>query len=65
VEKTQLNCAVLFPARSTMWRSEIHIDLEINADATNRRRRRFCLRRTVCRIYQGLCWPYPGYCACV
>jgi len=29
------------------------------------RRRRFCLRRPVSHIYQGLWWLYPGYCACV
>jgi len=28
-------------------RNEIHINLKFNADALNRRRRRFCVRRTV------------------
>jgi hypothetical protein len=53
--KTQRNRAVLLRTRSTMlWRSEIHINLKIDADALNRRRRRFCVRRTICHIYQGL-----------
>jgi len=42
VEKTKWNHAVLFPARfTTLWRSEIHIDLKIDADVLYRRRRRF------------------------
>jgi len=35
-----------------LWRSEIRINLKIDADALNRRRRRFCVRRTVYHIYQ-------------
>jgi hypothetical protein len=35
---------------TTLWRSEIHIDLKIDADALNRYRRRFCVRRTIYHI---------------
>jgi len=35
-----------------LWRSEIHINLKIDADVLNRRRRRFCVRRTIYHIYQ-------------
>jgi hypothetical protein len=52
--KTQRNGAVLFLTRfTTLWRSEIHTNLKIDADALNRRRRRFCVRCTICHIYQG------------
>jgi hypothetical protein len=52
--KTQQNRAVLLKTRlETLWRSEIHINLKIGADALNRRRRRFSVRRTIYRIYQG------------
>jgi hypothetical protein len=48
VEKAQRNCEVLFSERfTTLRRSEIHIDIKIDADALYRRQRRFCLRRTV------------------
>jgi hypothetical protein len=30
----------------------------------NRRRRRFCVRRTVCHVYQGQSRQYAGSCAC-
>jgi len=40
------------------------MDLKIDADILNPRRRRSCLRRTIYLTYQGLWWPYPGYCAC-
>jgi hypothetical protein len=30
----------------------MHINFKINAVALNRRRRRFCVRRTICHIYQ-------------
>jgi len=33
-----------------LWRSEIHKNLKIVADALNRRRRRFCVRRTIISI---------------
>jgi hypothetical protein len=46
----QRNLAVLF---TTLWRSEIHINLKIDAEALNRRWRRFCIRSTVYHIYQG------------
>jgi hypothetical protein len=43
--KTQPNHAVLLRTRlTTLWRSEIHINVKIDADALNRRRRRFCVR---------------------
>jgi hypothetical protein len=52
--KTQRNHAVLLRKRfTTLRRCEIHINLKIDADALNRRRRRFCVRRTVYHIYQG------------
>jgi hypothetical protein len=38
---------------TTFWRREIHINLKIDADAMNQRRRRFCAPRTVYHIYQG------------
>jgi hypothetical protein len=43
----------------------MQIGLLIDADSLNQRRRRFCLRPTRCHIYQGVSWPYHGYCACV
>jgi hypothetical protein len=46
--KTQRNHVVLLRKRfTTFWRSEIRINLKIDADALNRRRRRFCDRRTL------------------
>jgi hypothetical protein len=30
-----------------LWRSGIHINVKIDADALNRLRRRFCVRRTI------------------
>jgi hypothetical protein len=43
---------VLFGTRlKTIWRSKILINLKIDADALNRRRRRFCVRRTMSLIY--------------
>jgi len=52
--KTQRNHAVLLRTRlKTLWRNKIYINLKIDADALNRRRRRFCVRRTVYHIYQG------------
>jgi hypothetical protein len=38
---------------TTLWRSEIHINLKIDADALNRRRRRFYVGPTIYHIYQG------------
>jgi hypothetical protein len=38
---------------TTLWRSQIQINLKIDADALNRRRRRFCVQRTMYHIYQG------------
>jgi len=46
--KIQGNRAVLFRTRFTIWRSEIHISLKL--DALNRRRRRFPLRCTIHHI---------------
>jgi len=48
-----------------LWRSEIRINLKIDADALNRHRRRFCVRRTVYDIYRGQCRQYAGKYACV
>jgi hypothetical protein len=53
LSKTQQNHAVLLGKRFTkLWRSEIRIKLKIDAEAPNRRWRRFCIRRTVCPVYQ-------------
>jgi hypothetical protein len=49
----------------TLWRSEIHINLKIDADALNRRWRRFCVRRTVYYMYQGQWRKYAVACPCV
>jgi hypothetical protein len=52
--KTQRNRAFLLRTRfTTLWRSKIHINIKIDADALNRRRRRFCMHRTIYHIYQG------------
>jgi hypothetical protein len=52
--KTQRNRAVLLRSRfTTLWRSKIHENLKIDADALNRRRRRFCDLGKLCHIYQG------------
>jgi hypothetical protein len=49
--KTQRNHGVLLLTRfTTLWRSEIRMNLKIEADALNRRWRRFCVRRTVYHI---------------
>jgi hypothetical protein len=48
-----------------LWRSEIHINLNIDADTLKRRRRRFCIRRKVYHIYRGERRQYSGKCACV
>jgi hypothetical protein len=51
--KTQRNHSVLLETRfKTLWRNEIRINLKIDADDLNRRRRHFCFRPTVCHIYQ-------------
>jgi hypothetical protein len=47
-----------------MWSSEIHINRKIDADALNRRRRRFCVRRTM-YIYQRQRRQDAGNCASV
>jgi hypothetical protein len=52
--KTQRNRAFLLGTRfTTLWRSENHKNLKIDADALNRRRRRFLLRYTIHHIRQG------------
>jgi hypothetical protein len=64
--KTQRNRAVLLRTRfTTMWRSEIHSNLKIDADALNRRRRRFGVRRTMYHIYTGQRRQDTVKCACV
>jgi hypothetical protein len=46
------NRAVLLRTRFTkLWRSEININLKI--ETQKRRRRRFCVRRTIYHVYQG------------
>jgi hypothetical protein len=53
LRKTPRNRAVLLIRYlTTLWRSEIHINLKIDADALNRRRRRFCIRRKIYHIYE-------------
>jgi len=43
LSKTQQNHAVLLRTRfKTLWRNKSHINLKIDADALNRRWRRFC-----------------------
>jgi hypothetical protein len=49
----------------TLWRIEKHIKLKIDADALNRRRRRFYIRRIIYHIYAGPRKQYAGKCACV
>jgi hypothetical protein len=53
VANIRINLALLF-RRHFRWirRSEIHMNIKVYLDATNRRRRRFYRRRT-CHIYQG------------
>jgi hypothetical protein len=41
------------------------MNLKIDADALNRRRRRFCVRRKVYHIYQGQRRQYADKCAYV
>jgi hypothetical protein len=49
----------------TLWRSEIRINVTIDAGALNRRRSRFCVRRTVYHINPGQRRHYAGKFACV
>jgi hypothetical protein len=64
--KTQRNRAFLLRTRfTTLWRSEIRINLKIDADALNQRRHRFCIPCTKCHIYQGQGRQYASTCACV
>jgi hypothetical protein len=64
--KTKRNRGVVLQKRfKTLWRSEIHINLKIDADAMNRRRRRLFVRRTVCHIYSRQRRRDAGKCACV
>jgi hypothetical protein len=64
--KTQRNRAVLLRTRfKTLCRSEIYINLKIDADALNRRRRLFCVRSTMYHIYPGQRRQDAGKCACV
>jgi len=49
----------------TMWRSEIHINLKIDADSLKRRRRRFCVSRKTYHINQEQRRQYASMCACV
>jgi hypothetical protein len=63
--KTQRNRADLLRTRFTMlWRSEIHMNLKVDVDALNRRRRSFCFGRTI-YIPQGQWRWYACKCACV
>jgi len=41
------------------------MNLKIDADALNRRRRRVCVRRTIYHIYEWRWRQYAGKCACV
>jgi hypothetical protein len=52
--KTQRNRSFLLRTLfTTLWKSEIHINLKIDAEALNRRRRRFRVRRTIHHVYLG------------
>jgi hypothetical protein len=52
--KTERSQTILLRTRfTTLWRSEIRINLKIDADVLNRRRRRFRVCRTIRHIYQG------------
>jgi hypothetical protein len=63
--KTQRNRAVRLRTRiKTLCTSEIHMHLKIDADALNRRWRRFCFRRTI-YIYQRQWRQCAGKSACV
>jgi len=47
LQKAQRNLAVLFrTCFTTIWRSKIHTNLQVDADALNKRRCRFLLRCT-------------------
>jgi hypothetical protein len=64
--KTQRNREFLLRTRFTsFWRIEIHINLKIDADALNRRRRRFLRRCPIRHICQGQWRHYARKCACV
>jgi len=63
---TQRNRAVqLTTLFATSWGSEIHINLNIDAEPLNRRRSRFSFRPTICHIFQRHWRQYAGNCACV
>jgi hypothetical protein len=54
IPKTKRNRAVHLGTRfKTLWRSQMHIHLEIDPDALNRRRHRCYVRLTMYHIYQG------------
>jgi len=56
ITENTTECAfVLRKLFTTFWRSDIHMNLKIDDDALNRRRRRFCVRLTICHIYQRQC----------
>jgi len=64
--KTQRNRAILLRTRlTTLWRSEIHISLKVDADTLKRRWRRFCVRWTIYHIYHTQWRQYADKCACV
>jgi hypothetical protein len=52
-EKQRIRAVLLRTRFTTLRRSEIHLTLKIDADALNRRRRRFGVRRKIYHIYQG------------
>jgi len=56
--KTQRNRAVLLTIFATLLRSEIHINIKIDADVP-------FFRLTICHIFQGHWTQYAGKCACV
>jgi hypothetical protein len=64
--KQQRNRTILFSkSLTTLWRSEIHMNLKIDADAQNRRWRRFRVRRRAYHTYQGKGRQYAGKSECV
>jgi hypothetical protein len=53
--KTKQIRTVLFRTRfTTLWRSEIHINLKIDANALIQRRRHYCLPSTVCHLSRAM-----------
>jgi len=64
--KTQRNSEeVLRMGLKILWRTEIHINIKINADAQKQGRRRFCEPHKKYHIYRGQQRQESGKCAWV